>query len=517
MRFEDKVHFECVFELGATELRLRNVHVHVPNGPTGVLSGGANWQLLTQLFLAYHIRVFGQTSCSPVYLDKADSPLGEDFDRAWALVKNHLNKKPEKGKPTSLQDHIKGIKQHARDEEPFAISIDPMQLPWGNITFSFVTDPHRASTRLTRCDDLHVVMDALAGRNVAAVRGLGGTSDEQPAQTEPFQWGDRATKTYVAQYFPDGLALEYVECHKSNDDFELPPELMPLVWEANQLISTSNNAGHVISNVPMFAPMKIEVVDDFGEDSNFRKVMIWLGQSHYNFYIVAAFADTLASRDAKFQPLQRFVNQITDYRVPSPASCSLGTRIMLETADERLVVAYRSRDCKMNADVWSTSANEGVRPSILKGGASFSSLLDTAAREALKNELRVESGSVEYLALLSLHHNAFAQWGATLYAKTSLPISEVLRRQKTAHHRFEHSNVASVSVHLERCGKEMADLGTRWYGGALEAICSTLAFRELARRNHVMPEDVGRILFDCGGRRIEPIDEVNERFFQKTA
>jgi hypothetical protein len=63
----------------------------------------------------------------------------------------------------------------------------------------------------------------------------------------------------------------------------------------------------------------------------------------------------------------------------------------------------------------------------------------------------------------------------------------------------------------------MINLGTRWYGGALEAICSTLAFRELGKDNYVTPERVGDYLAEAAGHRIVPIDEVNENFLRQSA
>lgn len=518
MTRDDKVQLKCVFEDDAAELRLRDLQVHVPGKTSSVLTGKANWKLLAELLLCYRIRILERPTCIPVHLEEADSLLGDDFEQAWSLVKNQLNKKREKGHPAELQDHIEGITQHAYKGSPLSISIAPMRLPGGNVTFSLINVSTGETTHLTQCRQMQIVLDALTGRSGPAVRGLTGDSEAAPArQQEPFRFGNQATRTFVAHYFDDGLAMEYVECHKDKRDFEIPAELMPLVCEVLKLVSGSNNAGHVMVNAPVFALVDVDVVTNFGDDGSFQKVMIWLANSHYDFYTAAAFADTLAERDPKFQPLQRFVNQMKDSRIPSPASCSLGTRIMLETADQRLVVTYRSRDCKMNPDVWSTSANEGVRPSVLKGSTPFSNLIDAAAREALFNELRIDSGSIDYLALLSLHQNAFAQWGATIYAKTSLRFNEVVQRQSKAHHRFEHTAVKSLPVHLEECGKAMADIGTRWYGGALEAICSTLAFRELAKRIHVTPEEVGQILSDAASHRIIPVDEVNENFLLKTA
>lgn len=518
MKRDDLVQLTCVFELGPAELQLHHVNVHVPGKAWSALSGKANWKLLAELLLCYRIHLAERRPCTPVFLERVDSPLGDDFDPAWALIKNQLNKKSEKGRVPELQDHIKGIKQRAYRDSPVSIEIDPMQLPLGNIAFMFINGGNGESKELTQVRDLQIVLDGLTGRNLPAVRGLtGGTSASPGRPCEPFRFGKHATRTFVAHDFPDGLALEYVECHKANEDFEIPPELMPLVWEVQQRVSASNNAGHVMLNAPMFAPVKVDVVSNFGDDGSFQKVVIWLANSHYDFYTAAAFADTLAACDPRFQPLQRFVNQMTDSRLPSPASCSLGTRIMLETADQYLVVTYRSRDCKMNPDVWSTSANEGVRPSVLKSGAAFSNVLDAAARAALLSELRVDSGAIDYLVLLSLHQNAFAQWGATIYARTSLRFNEVVQRQSKSQHRFEHAQIKALPVQLEACGKAMADLGTRWYGGALEAICSTLAFRALGSRTHVTPEEAGAYLAEAAGHRIIPIDEVNENFLRQSA
>lgn len=516
VKIEGHVEVRCVFEVADVRVQLRCIHVHVPGGSSGTLSGRAQWELLARLLLAYCLRMSEKPTCAPVHLDKDDASFEGSFDSVWRLVKNQLNQSRTKGTARPLQDDIHGIEQHSFRGQPVSISIDPMQLPAGNVTFSLATGLDGTTRELTQRRDLQTALDALSGRNLCALSDVG-AAVSLPGRQEPFRFGSEPTRTYVAHDFPDGLALEYVECHRVNEDFEIPSELKPLVWQASELIATSASAGHTMTNAPVFAPVKVEVVSNFGEDSNFQKVMIWLANSHYELYSVAAFADTLAARDARFQPLQRFVNKVTDYRLPSPASCSLGTRIMLETADKYLVVSYRSQDCKMNADVWSVSANEGVRPSVLKAGGSFSNLLDLAARAALYNEMRIDSGRIEYLVLLSLHQNAFAQWGATLYAKSSLNLSDVLQRQRRADHRFEHSQVAGISVNLDECGKDMAKLGRRWYGGALEAICSTLAFRELAKRNHVTPEEVGRILVDNGGRGIQAIDEVNERFLKKIA
>lgn len=518
MTSANKVQLHCVFELGPAEMRLLHLHVAVPGKDASELSGKANWRLLSKLLLCYRIRMAEWPTQGVVRLEEKDSVLGEDFKPVWSLVKNQLNKRREKGEPAELQDHIEGITQHAYRDDPHSIEIDPKKLPEGNVTFSYAISRTGESKSITRPADLQIVLDALSGRNLPAVSGLnGGSPGAGAGHCQPFRFGKLATRTYVAHYFDDGLSLEYVECHKANVDFEIPSELMPLIWEVQQLVCSSAGAGQVMVNSPVFAPVKVNVERNFGDDGSFQKVVIWLAESHYNFYTAAAFADTLAARDPRFQPLQRFVNQMTDSRIPSPASCSLGTRIMVETADQQLVVAYRSGDCKVNPDVWSTSANEGVRPAALKGGATFSNLLDAAARAALFNELRIDSGCIDYLVLLSLHQNAFAQWGATVYARTSLRFSDVVQRQSKAHHRFEHAQIKALPVQIDACGRMMADLGTRWYGGALEAICSTLAFRELAKCNHVTPERVGEYLAEAGGHRIIPIDEVNESFLQKSA
>jgi hypothetical protein len=336
-------------------------------------------------------------------------------------------------------------------------------------------------------------------------------STEPREVIRPFRFGSRPTATFVAFHFPNGVMAEAVECVPAPDGFPVPAQLLPLIDEACRIVNESSPSGSRAVDAPLFAPVRVERIENYDEQP-FEQIKIWLAESHYRFYTAFAFAEILTARNEKFKPLLAYVQQMADPAIPSPASCSLGTRIILETADQRLVVCYRSRSVKMNPSMWSSSANEGVRPNLLKDDIPFGRLLEHAARKALYNELRLQPDEVSQLVLLSLHQNAYAQWGASFYAATPLAFEEVKRRQPMADHRGEHRRVAALPTDLQACGAEMANLGIRWYGGALETICTVLSWRELANGVHTMPEDIGAVLDNAGGRIVLPCDEINQDF-----
>lgn len=517
MENEARIKLHVVLELAGDRLKLTRFGVSVPDGAKGLVSGSQKWHLLAALLLEYRIRMYAAPSVSEIEYDSESCHLpSEVFHSAWNLIKNYLNKPLPRGDESIglLHRCIVGIRHHG--DKNLSISINPQELPWGNITFALIPESGRPEIDLVQPSEWQIVLEGLVNGKVDAVRNLIQAHRPTALRQEPFRFGALLTKTYVAESFPGGIALDDVECHHVNDDFSMPPALMPLVKEACDIVARATPAGKTIVNARQFAPVKIELVQNFDDDT-FERLRIWLADSHYDFYTAAAYAEPLARYDSRFEPLRQFVDQITEPRIPSPASCSMGTRIMLETKDHRLVICYRSRECKMNPDMWSSSANEGVRPILLKQGVPFNRLLEEAAFRALENELRLERSAIDRLLLLSLHQNAYAQWGATMFASTQLLFEEVYARAQRAPHRNEHNQIASLPTELGACGQEMLHRGVRWYGGALEAICTVLSWREAGAHNHVTPEGVGRILATAAKNRIIPCDEINPDFLRLSA
>jgi hypothetical protein len=244
-------------------------------------------------------------------------------------------------------------------------------------------------------------------------------------------------------------------------------------------------------------------------DEGILRLTFSLADSAYRYYAAFGFAELLASKHDEFLPLLEFARAVPDLRQPAPATCSMGVRVLVETADQKLVVAYRSDQVKMNPEVWSVSANEGVRRSLLKEGRDCSNLLTLAVYQALSHELRIAETECQQPVLLSIYRNQFNQWGASFAISTDLDSTEVMARQSSAPHRFEHRQLAAIPLEPEACGRAMLSLGERWYGGALESICQFLAWRELASRRFWSPEEVGAILSKSAGGVIKPVDQAN--------
>ncbi len=492
-------------------------NVAIPGKVQGDVKLGPAWETLLIVLLKYLIDQHIELRLSPVrYSSSSFGPSAIPFfDQCWNLVKNQLRRE------TTLADYqeqrhyraLRGIK--ACGDQNREIEIDPRELPPGNVAIAFA-DPRRASAiELWQTAQWQVLLDGMLGRCPLNANALSRDLVED-ISFRPFMFGSRATRTLVAQNFPNGVMEDAIECVLLPDHYAVPVDLAPLVQDAVRVVQNAAPLGQQAVDGSLYAPIRVERVEDY-DGQDFEQLRIWLAQSHYTFYTAMAFAEALAARDDHFAPLLKFAQQVENPQVPSPASCSIGTRIILKTSDEQLVVCFRSRSVKMNPDMWSASANEGVRRDANTATGTFSRILPDAARRALTNELRLEPQDVANLVLLSLHQNVYSQWGASFVAATPLTFSEVARRQPMSLHRNEHRRIAAVPTDPELCGQTMAGLGIRWYGGALESICSALSWLEAARGNFLESEQMATVVAKAGGGMIVPCDEINEVYLKKLA
>jgi hypothetical protein len=258
----------------------------------------------------------------------------------------------------------------------------------------------------------------------------------------------------------------------------------------------------------MLAPvrLKMRMID---LDSVEMQIAFSLSNSSYRHYAAFAFAELLATFSDEFVPLMQFTRETPDPSQPAPATCSIGVRVLLETADHQLVVAHRSDEVKLNPDVWSVSANEGVRRSLLRTGKDCKDLLTLAVSRAVFNELKIEEHECQRPILLSIYRNAFNQWGAGFAMKTDLEFADVVSRRPAARHNFEHRRLAPLPTSIDDCGRAMRKLGERWYGGALETLCQFFAWRYIDDPRYLTPEKVAAALDAASGGVIMPVDQAN--------
>jgi hypothetical protein len=486
------------------------------------IQSNVRWLPLAAILLHYRISMAQNPSYSQfcVALDSMGAAGSALVKQAWNIIKNHLNKTPSfnnRQLDDELLSRIHGMNQ--RGAKPKSIEIDPKQLPPSHISFSVEAGLSGQPIGLTSPAQWQAALAAITSADgIPGFLDLLQCPSDAVSRPQAFSFGPHLTKTYVAHFFPDGVYPEVIECHRVNEDYEPPAELRHLIDEACAIVARSSLGTMKEVNASICAPIRVERVINYDAAEGSDGLRLWLADSHYNWYTAAAYAEELARRNSKFRPLLDFVQRVTNPQIPSPASCSIGTRIIVETNDRKFVACYRSRACKMNADMWSVSANEGVRPGLLKRGVSFGRLVECAARQALANELRIDDEAITALILVSVHQNSYAQWGASFYANTSLTFGEVEVRQPLAPHRHEHRRIAALPVDIDACGPAMAELGPRWYGGALETICSALSFKALdAHGGAFAPEDVGAMLSAAAKHTIIPLDEINSDFLKMSA
>jgi hypothetical protein len=379
--------------------------------------------------------------------------------------------------------------------------------------------------QICRNDDGYHHLDSRASQNVLAALfeflvGRTGTEEflavlsSESSGTRPlprgFMFGQHSTGTVVVYSPPDGLRREQVRCSFDGDKLRLPDAIESLVDRANQVLRSDAPGIWAVPDQPMLAPRHVAVtmIDPDVGDS---QLQIGLSNSSYRYYAAFAFAELLAQyQPSVFAPLLAFARDVPDPTQPSPASCSMGVRVLLETTDAQFIVAHRSRNVKLNPDVWSVSANEGVRGSLLHvPGVDPQALLHLAAEKAVRNELRVSAEEHDEPLLLSIYRNHYNQWGAGFWMRTALSAAEVLARQPKSIHHWEHTTVQPVPVDIEGCGRAMGQLGVRWYGGALETICTVLSWRFMKSKKYLPPQDVATVLNRAAGGLIVPADEAN--------
>jgi hypothetical protein len=428
------------------------------------------------------------------------------FKQAWNFLKNQRDTSKTKT-VTSAEVFFKlrtWLEAQEHKGTPI-ITLDVDGIPHRNLVFSFVDRsgiPRQASTEA----DHVALFEFLIGQRTADDLAIG--TNGPPSNPSSFKFGIAATGTTIVQAFPDGLMPEFVTCSLIEDPFAVPQSIELLVDRAHAVLQSDAPGIQEVNDRRFLAPRQfaVRIVEAEFED---KRVAITFADSSYRYYAAFAFAELLALYSSEFVPLAAFVKDTPHPRKPAPATCSMGVRVLLETTDRRLVVAHRSDQVKLNPNVWSASANEGIRRSLLKPGRDCADLLTVAVYQALSNELRIDAHECESPVLLSIYRNAFNQWGAGFTIKTSLESSAVISRQKKADEAFEHGKMAVLPLSLEHCGQAMRNLGERWYGGALETICQYFALRELQSGRYFSPDDIGTILSRGAGGSIKPIDQAN--------
>ena len=429
---------------------------------------------------------------------------GDLFRSAWHFVKNAMRDNPtvQAGRLlAAFQAWVLPREQRGRRY----IEIDATRLPPANVSFG-VVDAQGVQREPFTDREFTGLFQFMTGRLTAEELMMEIGAIVQPKSV--FRFGSDSTKTTVVHTFRDGLSPDRIVCGLAGEAFAAPPEVESLIDRAHCVLRTDAPGVRKVADQPMLAPRRVDV--SMAElDSGTVNVAILLADSSYRYYAAFAFAELLSNYSREFEPLLHFARQTPDPYQPAPATCSIGVRVLLETADGRLVVAHRSDQVKLNPDVWSVSANEGVRRNLLTPGRNCDDLLHLAVVRALNNELRLNAEECQRPVLLSIYRNDFNQWGAGFWVKSDLSWPDVLRRQSAARHAFEYRRIASLPIDVQACGRAMHELGERWYGGALETLCEALAWRELGSGRYIGPEEIGEALSRAAGGAVRPIDEAN--------
>lgn len=483
---------------------------HVPHGASGPINTRTNLALFAAAMARFKLEAARQPELSTISCECSHfgAEKEELFSKVWNFLKNAKRSMPV----NRAGDHLVHVGGLAAVEQQGIkkIEVDARVLPDGNVTFGVVT---RTGGLYEVESETHLLqlIEFLVGRCPASdfmASISAGSASSGFGSLCPFLFGRRSTMTTVVQRFPDGLAPECIRCSLVDQPFSVPAKIEALVDDAHRVLNVDASGIMQVPDHQMLAPVRMAVsVPDL--DGASRHVHVSLAESSYRYYTAFAFAEALATRDQRFAPLADFARTVQDPCQPSGASCSLGVRVMLQTADDKLIVAHRSKQVKLNPDVWSVSANEGVRKQLLRLGHDSADVLVTAARQAVKNELRVEAERCREPMLLSIYRNSFNQWGAGFWMQTELAVADIIRRQPNAAHSFEHRKLAALPVEIEPCGTAMRALGVRWYGGALQTLCDVLVFHELGEGRAVTPNEVAAALSRAAGDSIVPVDEPN--------
>jgi hypothetical protein len=492
------------FQIAPNDLRaVTGVSVHVPDRGAETVSGTSNLLPFAAVMLRIRIEALRQSHAQLIAVREThfeSSP--KIFNKGWHFLHNAMRPDPEieAGKVLQL---LSGSLKARREHRLKIVTLDLLSFPATNLSFEIVD--RSGNHHIPRSEaELLKLFEFLTGR-LAGANLVAGISPELP-RVQVFNFGNKPTGTAVVQSFPDGLPPEYVTCELTNVDYTVPEEIDALIDRAHAVLRTDVSSIRKVADHAMLAPTRLDL--SIGElDGSFPQIVLTLANSTYRHYAAFAFAEFLANYDAEFQPLLDFTRHVPDSFQPSPATCSIGVRVLVETSDNTIIVAYRSDQVKLNPDVWSVSANEGVRRRLLKGGQTGSDLLTLAVYQAIQNELRIQVDQCHPPVLLSIYRNSYNQWGAGFAVKTELSSADVIARQKKAVHNFEYRKLAALPLDLTACGETMRNLGERWYGGALETICQFFSWRFLERFLDAI--DIGAALSLAAGDAIIPIDQPN--------
>lgn len=484
-----------------------NLAIHIPDQGTVSVDGASNLLPLAAVLAWFKVEAMRHPEATLIDVD--ETPYGahtELFDKAHNFIGNAIRSDSLvlAGERLDLLRHWLKARQDKRRSPKFYVQINASRLIPGNVWFGVITRSGASSDCYTEGN--HV---ALFNYLIGATDAAGLTFVEERRESVPvFRFGTQSTGTYVIHQFPGGLHPHYVRCRLTGQVYSAPADIEQLIARAHDTFIRDAPGIVAVKDQAMLAPRRVaaEMVD---LDSGDVTLDFDLSDSSYRYYAAFAFARRLARRDEAFAPLLHYVESTPDPYQPAPATCSMGVRVLVETSDAKLLVAYRSHQVKLNPNVWSVSANEGIRRNLLDGDGNVADLLRIAVKRALLNELRVEAKDCDEPLLLSIYRNTYNQWGAGFCICTSLTADQIIARQAAASHRFEHGRLATLPTDVTSCGRAMRDLGTRWYGGALETICQFLAWRELAEDRVASIEEIGRRLSHASGHTIEPVDETN--------
>ncbi len=480
-------------------------NIHIPNRVTGAIPGKGNLLPLAAVMLRLKLEGMRGARLATVSVQQssfADAP--QLFDKAWNFLKN-ANRTDPTVLAAALLFHLFEWLSTKEKRRERIIEWDLTRAPHENLAFSVIDRGGNYHEHRTE-EELMLLYDYLAGR--ATLDELFGGVANPLAVAGQFTFGKRPTGTTIVHRFQDGLPLECVRCSIDPAPTTLPSEIQNLIEQAHKVIRTDVPGIANVRDHDMLAPRRVGV-EYIDLDGGLPHASITFGLSTYREYAAFAFAELLDNYSSDFALLSAFAKERNHTQQPAGATCSMGVRVLVETTDRKLLVAYRSNGVKLNPLVWSVSANEGVRPSLLKDSGDASHLLSAAVWQAMHNELRVGESECGAPMLLSIYHNRFNQWGAGFTVKTKLAAADVFARQRLARHGFEHAKMATLPMNIDQCGREMRVLGERWYGGALETICQFFAWQQLAAGRYVSPEDIALQLSAASGGIICPIDEAN--------
>lgn len=486
------------------------LNVDVPGRMSGPVPASRGLLPFAAVMLRYKIEAMRSPTAAKVSIDEGHFPGHTDvFHAAWHYVKNVTRDDTPVKAGLLLRELRDGVvARELRGRKVVEVDARALSSRQQYLSYSLIGRggvPREPATE----DDLIQLFDALLGRRPVEEVLLGGSNGGTGARVTTFRFGIQSTGTRVVRKFREGLSPDSLVCSLTGEPYGVPDEIEALVDRAHAVLRQDPPGARTVAHQPMLAPRRVDcsIVD---YDSGREQVAIaFADASSYRYYAAFAFAEMLADHDDQFEPLWHFARSTPDPFQPAPASCSMGVRVLLETSDEKLIVAYRSGEVKLNPHVWSVSANEGLRRSLLTPGRGCEDLLRLAVSRAVTNELRLREDECHQAMLMSVYRNEFNQWGAGLWVRAGLSADEVIRRQPAAKHAFEHGRLAALPTDLDGCGRAMRLLGERWYGGALETICQVLAWRELASGHYVEAEEVGAALSRAAGGAIRPVDEPN--------